>query len=100
MLIDFLWSVLNKTPIAIRPQAAGDGQPGQQYYGTYSLESIKGLWTAYGSPVVGGLSKLSSKTGSSDATARTAAYASGAVVNHTGEQERKSAEPVSGPATQ
>lgn len=93
VLIDFLWSILNKTPIAIRPQAASEGQSGQQ---PYSLESIKGVWTAYGPAIFGGLSKLSSKSG--DTTAKMATYASGAEVNHNGGQERKSAEPVPDPA--
>ncbi|OJA16141.1 hypothetical protein AZE42_00052, partial [Rhizopogon vesiculosus] len=81
MLIDFLWSILNKTPITMRPQAASEGQSGQQPYGTYSLESMKGLWTAYGPAVFGGLSK----------------YA-GAEVSHNGGHDMKSAEPVPDPA--
>lgn len=91
MLIDFLWNILNKTPINIR--SAGEVQSGQQY-GVASLESMKGLWTAYSPAVFGGLSKLSSK--SPDAAAKT--YASGAEVNHNGGQGRKSAEPVPDPA--
>lgn len=96
MLIDFLWNILNKTPIAMRPQAANEGRSGEQ---SYSLESMKGLWSAYGPVVLGGLSKYSSKPGSSpDVTAKTATYGSGAEVNHNGEQERKFAEPIPGPA--
>jgi len=95
MLIDFLWNILNKTPINIR--SAGEGQSGQQPYGTASLESMKGLWAAYGPAVFGGLSKFSPKSGPSpNAAAKT--YASGAEVNYNDEQERKSAEPVPDPA--
>jgi len=98
MLIDFLWSVLNKTPITMRPQAASEGQSGQQPYGIYSLESMKGLWTAYGPAVFGGLSKSSSKYWpSSDAAVKSATYA-GAEVSHNGGQDMKSAEPVPDPA--
>jgi receptor expression-enhancing protein 1/2/3/4 len=91
MLIDFLWNILNKTPINIR--SAGEVQSGQGY-GVASLESMKGLWTAYSPAVFGGLSKLSSK--SPDAAAKT--YASGAEVNRNGGPESKFAEPVPDPA--
>lgn len=99
MLIDFLWNILSKTPIAMRPQAANEGRSGQQSYGAYSLESMKGLWGAYGPAVLGGLSKYSSKPGpSSEVAAKTASYGSGAEVNHNGGQERKFAEPAPDPA--
>jgi len=95
MLIDLLWSILNKTPITKQPQTATEGQLGQQ---PYSLESLKGLWTAYGPVISGGLSKSFSKsTGgpSPDITSK-ATYASGAELNHDGGQgghERKSVTP-------
>jgi len=95
MVIDFLWNILSKTPIAMRPQPANEGRSGQQSYGAYSLESMKGLWNAYGPAVLGGLSKYSSKP---DVTAKSATYGSGAEVNHNDGQERKFAEPVSDPA--
>lgn len=80
MLIDLLWTILNKTPISKHPQAAREGQTGQQ---PYSLESVKGLWTSYGPAIMGALS--STKPSSSpDTTAKQATYASGADVNHNG----------------
>lgn len=84
MLIDLLWTILNKTPITKQPQAAREGQPGQQ---PYSLESVKGLWTSYGPTIMGALSKSSMKPSSSpDTVVKQATYASGADVNHDGEQ--------------
>ncbi|KAG2045029.1 TB2/DP1, HVA22 family-domain-containing protein [Suillus americanus] len=84
MLIDLLWTILNKTPITKQPQAAREGQPGQQ---PYSLESVKGLWTSYGPTIMGALSKSSTKPSSSpDTVVKQATYASGADVNHDGEQ--------------
>lgn len=80
MLIDLLWTILNKAPITKHPQAAREGQTGQQ---PYSLESVKGLWASYGPAIMGGLS--STKTSSSpDTTAKQATFASGADVNHNG----------------
>ncbi|KAG1784129.1 TB2/DP1, HVA22 family-domain-containing protein [Suillus placidus] len=84
MLIDLLWTILNKTPIIKQPQATREGQAGQQLY---SLESVKGLWTSYGPAIMGGLSKSSTKHSSSpDPVAKQATYASGADVNHDGGQ--------------
>ncbi|KAG1846837.1 TB2/DP1, HVA22 family-domain-containing protein [Suillus subluteus] len=84
MLIDLVWTILNKTPITKQSQAAREGQPGQQ---PYSLESVKGLWTSYGPAIMGVLSMSSTKPSSSpDAVAKQATYASGVDVNHDGEQ--------------
>lgn len=84
MLIDLLWTILNKTPITKQPQVTREGQPGQQFY---SLESVKGLWTSYGPAIMGGLSKSSTKPSSSpDTVAKQATYTSGAKVNHDGGQ--------------
>jgi receptor expression-enhancing protein 1/2/3/4 len=84
MLIDLLWTILNKTPITKQPEDAREGQPGQQ---PYSLESVKGLWTSYGPAIMGALSKSSTKPSSSpDAAAKQATYASGVDVNYDGEQ--------------
>lgn len=92
MLIDLLWTILNKTPIAGQPQAAGEGKPGQQ---PYSLESVKGLWTSYSPAILGGLSKSVTKSGpSADTAVKQAPYASGAEVNQNGGQDRKPVEPV------
>lgn len=80
MLIDLLWTILNKTPITKQPRAAREGQPVQQ---PYSLESVKGLWTSYGPTIMGALPKSSTKPSSSpDTVAKQATYASGADVNH------------------
>ncbi|KAG2150187.1 TB2/DP1, HVA22 family-domain-containing protein [Suillus cothurnatus] len=84
MLIDLLWTILNKTPITKQPEDAREGQPGQQ---PYSLESVKGLWTSYGPAIMGALSKSSTKPSSSpDTAAKQATYASGVDVNYDGEQ--------------
>ncbi|KAG0704351.1 TB2/DP1, HVA22 family-domain-containing protein [Suillus ampliporus] len=93
MLIDLLWTILNKTPITKQPQGAREGQPGQQ---PYSLESMKGLWTSYGPAILGGLSKSSSKPTPSDTVAKQ--YASGAEVNHNVGQGQRFVEPVLDPA--
>lgn len=80
MLIELLWTILNKTPITKHPQAAREDQAGQQLY---SLESVKGLWTSYGPAIMGGLSKYSMKPSSSpDTTAKQATHASAADINH------------------
>lgn len=93
MLIDLLWTILNKTLITKQPQAAKEGQIVQQPYGA-SLESMKGLWTSYGPTILGGLSSLKPSP-SPDTAAKQTTFVSGAEVNHNGGQEQKSVEPVS-----
>jgi len=60
-LIEIFWSIVNKTPITKEQLYGGEGQPSVYSRAGLSVDSLKGMWDAYGPAVFGGLTKSSAQ---------------------------------------